>query len=204
MDIDLQANLPQMSVGPDSDAPFNIGGRISAMRNERGWTLQQASRQCGVSFSTLSKIERDDLSPTITTLSKIAKGMEVSLSQLLEVPQTAPASARRSITRKVEGTLTATSTCDNTLLCGELARRKMVTLRTRVRARDISAYAEWAAYNAEIFLTVLKGTLVVHSQVYLPTRLDEGDSIYYDASSGHLWVSEGEQDAVVLWVYTEK
>ena len=31
--------------------------------------------------------------------------------------------------------------------------------------------------------------------------LEEGDSVYYDAATGHKWLSSGDQDAEVLWVY---
>ena len=79
----------------------------------------------------------------------------------------------------------------------------MTPIRTRVRARELTSYEEWASYNAEIFLTVLSGVLVIHSQNYAPTRLEAGDSIYYDATTGHLWTSEGRDDAEVLWIYSE-
>ena len=206
MDIDLSAALRPQSLGPTVDAPteeINVGHRIAALRAERGWTLQEASQHCGVSFSAMSKIERGELSPTVNTLSKLAKGMGLSLAQLLErnAPQTV--SGRRSITRASDGQAVATGTCDNVILATDLTNRKMTPIRTRVRARDLSSYTEWPTYNAEIFLTVLSGKMVLHSQSYAPVLLEAGDSIYYDASTGHLWVSEGEEDAVVLWIYAE-
>lgn len=185
------------------DTGEDVGARIAQLRADNGWTLQEAARRTGVAFSTLSKIERHELSPTVTTLTKIAHGMGMNLSQLLEAPRRNTGFTRRSISRAGEGRSSATSACDNTMLCNELTNRKMSPIRTRVRARDLSAYEEWASYNAEIFLTVLTGTLIVHSQAYTPTQLNTGDCMYYDASIGHLWTSEGDEDAIVLWVYSE-
>ncbi|PWL19489.1 XRE family transcriptional regulator [Falsochrobactrum shanghaiense] len=203
MDIDLDVVRPSFPSGPASVESINVGARVAQLRSDRGWTLQEAAKRTGVSFSTLSKIERQELSPTVTTLTKIARGLNMGLSQLLETARPSAITARRSISRSSEGSSTKTSTCDNMMLCNDLTNRKMTPIRTRVRARDISAYTEWASYNAEIFLVVMKGTLVIHSQGYAPTRLEEGDSIYYDASNGHLWVSEGVEDAVVVWVYAD-
>lgn len=203
MDIDLEATRPIFPSGPEPVEAIDVGERIAKLRSERGWTLQEAARHTGVSFSTLSKIERQELSPTVTTLTKIASGYNMRLSGLLETAPPVSMTARRSISRSKDGNGTKTTTCDNSVLCGDLSNRKMTPIRTRVRAHDISAYAEWATYNAEIFLVVLKGTLVIHSHGYSPTKLEEGDSIYYDASNPHLWVSEGDEDAIVIWVYAD-
>src|SRR4051794_2544212 len=45
----------------------SIGARLRATRKKRRLTLQDASKLTGVSASAFSKIERDDLSPTIST-----------------------------------------------------------------------------------------------------------------------------------------
>jgi transcriptional regulator with XRE-family HTH domain len=203
MDFDIAASRSPQPSGPAPVGSIDVGARIAQLRADRGWTLQQAAAHTGVAFSTLSKIERHELSPTVTTLTKIAHGMDLSLSQLLESPRQRAGMARRSLSRAGEAKGTATGSCDNAVLCSDLKNRRMTPIRTRVRARDLSAYEEWARYEAEIFLMVLEGTLVIHSQSYEPTRLEAGDSIYYDASTGHLWTSEGEGDAVVLWVYAE-
>ena len=67
-------------------------------------------------------------------------------------------------------------------------------------ARSPDEYLAWAKSDAEIFVTVLDGTLVVHSRLYEPLELNKGDSVYYDATTEHTWTSKGPADAVVLWV----
>ena len=179
---------------------LEVGAKLQRLRRDRNWTLQEASQATGISISMLSKIEREDLSPTVTTLSRIAAGFGIEVASLL-TDNAAGATGRRSITRAKDGKLSPTGTCDNVWLCNDLARKKMTPIRTRVRARSVEDYSEWASYDADLFLIVLSGTLVVHSEVYAPVVLNEGDSIYYDANSRHVWTSEGESDAVVLWVF---
>lgn len=203
MDIDLETRRKGRRPAPGRPAPLQVGAKLQRLRQSRGWTLQQASKATGVALSTLSKIEREELSPTVTTLARIAQGFSVDVPSLLADAETPGPSGRRSITRAPNGSLSSTGTCDNVWLCNDLARKKMTPIRTRVRARTVDEYPEWARYNAEVFLTVLKGTLIVHSEIYAPTELHEGDSLYYDAASGHVWTSVGEEDAEVLWVYAE-
>lgn len=205
MEIDLISALTDpASDGPSGEAQgTSLGARMARLRAQRGWTLQEAAAHSGVSFSALSKIERNELSPTVNTLSKIAKGMNLSLAQLLQEDAPPPVTGRRAVMRASQGQNVATGTCDNLVLATELNNRKMTPIRTRVRARALSDYAEWATYHAEIFLTVLSGQVGVHSPAYAPVSLQAGDSIYYDAASGHLWLSESPEDAVVLWLYAE-
>ena len=56
------------------------------------------------------------------------------------------------------------------------------------------------ATTPKTFVRVLSGTLVVYTEFYEPVTLHAGDSIYYDGRMGHACVSEGETDAVALWV----
>jgi transcriptional regulator with XRE-family HTH domain len=182
----------------------DIGARLRQLRRSRNWTLQQASEQTGVALSTLSKIERGDLSPTVTTLQRIASGFGLGSASLLsERMEDIRVAGRRSITRASDGRDMPTGTCNNTWLCTSLSQKIMSPIRTRVVARSVDEYPEWARYNAEVFVYVLSGMLVVHSRIYEPTTLTAGDSMYYDASSPHAWTSEGPEDAEVLWLYAD-
>lgn len=184
----------------------DMGRKIAALRKERGWTLQQASQMAGVAASTLSKIERNEISPTISTLTRIATGYGLDVIQVLSnreeetAPQ--PLAGRRSITRAGAGRSYTSGTCMNELLCHDLKHKRMTPLYTRIGARSVDDYTNWPKSETEIFLYVVKGTLVVSSRLYEPIELNEGDSMYYDASTEHLWTSKGSADAEILWVIT--
>ena len=64
-------------------AVLDIGTKLQRLRRERNWTLHEASRATGISLSALSKIERGELSPTVTTLSRIGAGFNVDVATLL-------------------------------------------------------------------------------------------------------------------------
>ncbi|MDR6104629.1 transcriptional regulator with XRE-family HTH domain [Agrobacterium larrymoorei] len=184
-----------------SPADVDIGARLYDIRKGRKLTLQDISRATGVSASAFSKIERNELSPTIGTLQRIAQGLGVDMMELLsDQSSNQQTYGRRSITRAGDGKQHDSNTCANTLLCSDLRNKKMTPILTYVSARSPDDYKAWAKSEAEIFLTVLEGTLVVHSRIYEPLVLSTGDSYYYDANVEHAWTSASEKDAKVLWV----
>lgn len=187
--------------GEKAATEMDIGARLHQIRKTRRLTLQDVSKATGVSASAFSKIERNELSPTIGTLQRIANGLGIELMELLNAPSNSlSAYGRRSITRSGDGNPHDTNTCANVFLCSDLRNKKMTPIVTRVSARSTEDYKIWPKSDAEVFLTVLEGTLVIHSKLYEPLTLNQGDSFYYDANAEHVWTSVGETDAKVLWV----
>ena len=204
---ELMQQVLQQEVGngipePTGSAPVvDVGARLSELRKGRNLTLQQAAKMTGVSASAWSKIERNELSPTISTVQRIAKGAGIELVELLGGNgNETPAYGRRCVTRAGNGSVHETMTCENRLLSTDLRNKSMTPVLTRVTARAPDEYSAWARSNAEIFLIVMSGTLIVHSRLYEPVVLEKGDSMYYDANSDHVWTSLGGEDASVLWV----
>ncbi|MGS3177706.1 helix-turn-helix domain-containing protein [Aeromonas sp. XH] len=61
-----------------------LAQRLKGLRTERGWSLDAAARETGVSKAMLGQIERGESSPTVATLWKIATGFRVSFSSFIE------------------------------------------------------------------------------------------------------------------------
>lgn len=180
-----------------------VSGRIVTLRKGRGMTLQECAKLTSVAASTLSKIERGELSPTVTTLQKIAAGFELDVTELLS--STRPShggQGRRAVNRAGEGKLHTSLSCANFLLCHDLQHKRMVPIRTLVTARSTDEYPVWPYSDAEIFLWVVSGRMLLHTRIYEPLELGPGDSVYYDAGGEHCWTSVGDEDAEVIWVMT--
>jgi transcriptional regulator with XRE-family HTH domain len=56
---------------------------LKHLRRERGWSLDKAAEETGVSKAMLGQIEREESSPTIATLWKIASGFQTSFSSFI-------------------------------------------------------------------------------------------------------------------------
>ncbi len=61
-----------------------IAENVKLQRKSRQWSLSQAALETGVSKAMLGQIERQESSPTMATLWKIAKGMQLPLTALIE------------------------------------------------------------------------------------------------------------------------
>lgn len=65
-----------------------VGSRVKALREATGYSLRDLSERSGVSPTMLSQVERGATSPTLAVASKIAAGLDLSLSQLLRLDET--------------------------------------------------------------------------------------------------------------------
>lgn len=69
------------------DINQRIAQRVSALRAERGLSLDVLATRSNVSRSMISLIERGESSPTAVVLDKLAFGLGVTLASLFEAPQ---------------------------------------------------------------------------------------------------------------------
>ncbi|MEV8005795.1 helix-turn-helix domain-containing protein [Streptomyces sp. CACIS-1.16CA] len=77
--------------------------RLADLRTEHGWSLDELARRSGVSRSTLSRLERCEVSPTATLLGRLCTVYGRTMSRLLmeveaEPPPLVPA-ARQTVWR---------------------------------------------------------------------------------------------------------
>jgi transcriptional regulator with XRE-family HTH domain len=64
-----------------------VGDRVRALREAMGLSLRELAERTGVSAPMLSQVERGETSPTLAVATKIAAGLELSLSQLLRLDE---------------------------------------------------------------------------------------------------------------------
>ncbi len=56
---------------------------LAKIRKQKGWTQEKLSREAGISYNTLIKIERNGIkNPKIETVIKLAEALEVSMDKL--------------------------------------------------------------------------------------------------------------------------
>lgn len=193
--VKIEKNNEEQSI-----APLDLGKRLKSIRIQLGLTLEEASKRTGLARSTLSKIENEQISPTFQALQKLASGLDIAIPQIFEPPKQKGAVGRRDITLSQQGKPHPTATYEHELLATQLSNKRMMPFKSRIRARDFDAYAEWVRHDGEEFLLVLEGEICFYSEFYEPVNLAIGDSVYYDASMGHVLISISEEDAHILWV----
>jgi len=196
MTVDNQKNVRAVE-------KFSIGIQLKAIRTQNNLTLEEASKLTRLAPSTLSKIENEQISPTFTVMQKLASGLNIELPQLFTKPKVLQATGRRDITLCDTGKVHVTPTYEHELLATQFSNKKMMPYKSRVYARCFDDFGDWVRHEGEEFLLVLEGEVKFLCEFYEAITLTEGDSVYYDATMGHLIISVSEDDALVLWVSAE-
>ena len=65
------------------DTTAAIARRVRLERDSRGWSLADLAERAGVAKATISKIERQEMSPTAVTLLRLASAFDLTLAGLL-------------------------------------------------------------------------------------------------------------------------
>ncbi|HEY4279083.1 MAG TPA: XRE family transcriptional regulator [Conexibacter sp.] len=71
----------------DASTVATIGARVRALREAMDLSLRDLAERSGVSAPMLSQVERGETSPTLQVATRIAKGLDLRLSQLLRLDE---------------------------------------------------------------------------------------------------------------------
>ena len=61
-----------------------VGKRIRELRDAQGLSLRALAGNCGLSINAISRIERDESSPTVSSLHRLATALGVSITSFFE------------------------------------------------------------------------------------------------------------------------
>ena len=176
----------------------DLGPKIRALRLARHLSLAETALQIGISEATMSRIE--------TGLTQVSAPHLYALAQLFGIDISAffnpdPQSQnRRSLTRAGEGAAFTSPRLDALPLGADLRAKAMHPFLNRTRSHDLDQAGGLQSHAGEEFLHVLKGPLILHSNGYAPLRLMDGDSLYFDATDPHAYLTDPGDEAVFLVV----
>jgi len=180
------------------------GAALKSVRTARGWTLAEVSERTGVPTSTLSKVENGKTELTMDRLLRITVALEVNIADLFRSPAAPTAGlgqrSRRSISRADDSSVVASAYGDYSYLAQDLLDKQVTPIIAEIRARTLAEFGDYHRHVGEEFILVLEGELALHTDTYAPTILKRGDSIYFDATMGHAYVSAGEAPCRMLLI----
>ncbi|MFS2225373.1 helix-turn-helix domain-containing protein [Pantoea sp. B65] len=189
----------------------DFGLRIKAIRMTRDLTLEQVAEMSTVSISTLSKIEKGQVSASFDTIAKIAGAFDYSLAELFagELPgQSAPpltVQGRRTFTLGGKGLMFANPWFRYEVHASELLVKGMIPVIMSIVTREVPPPDAWSQHEGEEFIYVLEGKVTLHTRLYAPLTLVAGDSAYIDSTMAHTFVAESETPVRLLSIcQTEK
>ncbi|MCI0423331.1 MAG: helix-turn-helix domain-containing protein [Acidobacteria bacterium] len=185
------------ALAPDEDPGLRIGERIRQIRLARGLTLESLAQGGGITKGFLSKIERDEKAPAISTLINIANALNTEVSLLLEPGQE---KERVSFVKRQDRI--------PTVRYKSAFGYKYTALAHHIKHKHMEPFIVLFPHHpkkqgaglqhpGEEFVLVLKGKLLftVGDREYV---LEPGDALYFDSSLPHWGKSLSKEECEAL------
>ena len=185
---------------PSSPSPPPVGPRIRALRDAMSLSLRDLADRSGVSAQMLSQVERGETSPTLAVATKIAAGLELTLSQLLRLDEGQHVAVSRAAERRSSrrgGHMIEELTPP---LPGQRADVSLHVLdpgATTGGAADPPMHEPGSRETAVVLAGDL--ALVIEGERH---ELHQGDSVTFDADLPHHFENEGEEPTGFIAVIT--
>jgi transcriptional regulator with XRE-family HTH domain len=172
---------------------MELGEKIRALRHKQKISIEQLSEMTGLSKGLISQIERDITGPSVASLWKISKVLNVTMNYFFDEFVDYDPVVRKDERKKI---MIKKANRTYELLCPNL-KKAIEMLLIEIEPFECSA-DELISHEGEECGVVIKGSLRVLSgeNVY---DLNEGDSIYLDSTIPHRYVNIGDKPSVSVW-----
>lgn len=172
----------------------SVGIKLRTIREERGLSQRELAQRAGISTNAVSLIERDENSPSVSTLQSLAAALNVKMSyffddhgptQVLHVKsENRPVISSRGV--QIEG------------LDGKLNYQEMEPFVVTLQPNSGSGERQ-VVHTGHELVYCLSGSVeyLVDGQVY---SLGTGDMLLFEAHLPHLWRNVTDELAVLLLV----
>jgi transcriptional regulator with XRE-family HTH domain len=184
-------------LSPIQQAVSGIGAKVAAVRAERGWSLQQLATRAGLSPAAVHKIEKSGMTPTITSLMKIASALGKSVAFFIE-----ESDSLRPVTVVRAGERSRLYTSKQGLVLENISGRYgpffVAGAEAAVEPRADSGPVPMT-HPGEELVVLLSGEMefTVDGEPY---TLREGDSIHFRANRPHSWANPSDAPARAIWL----
>ncbi len=178
---------------PRGFEPVSVGQRLREFRLEKGYSIRALAEASGLAVNTLSLIENQKSSPSVNTLEMCAQALGIPLASLFE-----PLSASHQI------------------IYTEKSHRRVMYM-DQIKVEDLGLQLKGQPLQPFI-VTLPPGQgsgarTIVHTGYELvyclsgqitytventPYKIQEGDSLLFEAHLAHRWENSGADDAVIL------
>jgi transcriptional regulator with XRE-family HTH domain len=175
-----------------------IAKNIKKIRLESHMSQERLAELSGLTKGYISKIEKSNTAPPLSTLSKIADSLNVDITRLTAEDLEFFDDRDLCIVRKGEGKKISSATLEGyhyEALAYKKSGKNMEPFLLKPAFDEKAIFS----HDGEEFMYILEGT---HEFVYDNKRylLKEGDSIYFDSRIPHTGRSIGKQKAKILAV----
>ena len=173
---------------------LELSPRLAQLRQEQNLTLNEVSQRTGLSAGLLRRIERGEVTPSVSELQKITQAYRTSVLAFFDVE----GKRRKLVRRKDRLVLRYDPFIQMELLAIGPKQMEAHIFRIAPRAGSGGSYR----HQGEEFLYLLQGKLEIWLDEVERYVLEPGDSLYFQSNQGHRWCSLTNSECVLLWINT--
>ncbi len=173
---------------------MDIGSRMRELREQRGFTQRDLAKRSGLSANAVSRIERGENSPTVSSLHQLAAALDVPIVSFFEIGnQFATVLVRKNcrLRTRAEGVLIESL---GSGLPGQMLEPFLIELSPGVTCGETPI-----SHSGEEFVYCVKGEIeyFVDEEWH---RLETGDSLIFQSQQRHICRNNSLDNAIVLIV----
>jgi transcriptional regulator with XRE-family HTH domain len=174
---------------------MNIGLRLQEVRNKKGLSQRELAKRVGVTNSTISLIEQNKVSPSISSLKKVLDGIPISLADFFTVDldstaEDSPFYNRQDQTDVGDGNI-------HYFLIGQNKPQRQMCILREIMPPGSDTGKEMLSHEGEVGGVVMQGEveLTVGDKVRV---LGPGDAYYFESKIPHRFRNVGKQDVILV------
>lgn len=183
-----------MSAVPDSVNPA-VGQRLRAARLAKGLSARQLASLADVTPAYLSRLENGQLSPTVSTLSKVMQALGQPVADLFHGEDETGPLVRAGQRRVIRSHGVADE------LLSPTRSGRLEVLETVISPGAGSGDEPYSHAGDEECIVLLTGTLDVQVQG-VRYVLQPGDALTFNCRVPHAWHNAGDAEVRALWIIT--
>jgi transcriptional regulator with XRE-family HTH domain len=170
-----------------------LGARLRMLRKERHLTQRDLANRAGISVNAVSLIERNEISPSVSTLQSLAGALNVKISYFFADEEQTSVIHVKSAARPLLQSGGVTIGGLGSQLSGQQFEPFLMTLQPDAGS------GEPVVHLGHEFVYCLQGqiTYEIGKDVYL---LDQGDTLLFEARFAHRWHNPTQEVAQMLLI----
>jgi DNA-binding transcriptional MerR regulator/quercetin dioxygenase-like cupin family protein len=178
----------------NGNRPTELGPRLRRLRKRAGLGVVEAAAQAKISAGFLSAIELSRANPSVATLQRLSATYGTTVLDFFDVPKHSNHLVRPRERRAIQ----TQSGIRIELLSVSARQLEAHLFRVQPGAGSDGSYS----HQGEEFIYMMSGTLEIWLDELQCHTLHQGDSFWFESTSGHRWYNPSDEEAVLLWVNT--
>lgn len=173
----------------------NVGLRLRTFRERHGWSLRALSERCGLSINAISRIERGENSPTVSSLFRLSTALSVPITDFfIEKTRTSAVLVKNSAGQRM-----ISNGFEAEHLGMGLPSQQLDPYIMRIEG-NCESTAKAVRHPGEEFVYCLAGQIeyCVNDQLF---EMQAGDSLLFEAMQPHHWRNTMPEPAIILVLF---